>query len=438
MLSRMKAKSASSLKCNFFCIALALVFFAFSTGTTWTPGCDFVWRLNESRCVLAGYDPYAVAFNGVETPDYCSLFNPEDGKRLVNGYTPWTYLWTMPLSFLSDELANTLFILMNLVAYVVLIVFAAKYAKEKSLSRFDTMGVMGFSVFLGASLPRVLQVSNFGLLMAAALTGMAYCLNRRRDVLAGVLYAVLCIKPQIALPFLIPLLWRRRFRTVATAGALCFLSSLPPAVWCRRNPLAMILHVADSGSRSIRTWSRSTALVPAPVFKLLSEWIPENAVLLLSTLTALTVCVLLTRRLRKAEEDACVWLVPAVFAALNGPYGHLHDRVMLSLPLVVLSAQRFAVSVERSGAADCSSLVSPSRRSRLLTWGLVLFAAEFVLMPFLGTVYVDTSEAAFTAVSAYDWFLCVVSYLQIVFLFVWTRICGSQAISVETGRVANA
>ena len=367
---------------------------------------DFTWRYNEARCVLSGLDPFDVCFGRVSSDTFCSVFVYEPGKLPVNAYTPWEYTWMFPLTALPLESAHVLFMALNLAALFGIAALAWRRARRRGLPSPARLVVVSGACFLGLSLFRVLQVSNYGLLMAFAAFAMAECLDsplslrdippqrgglpkeerdipaqraRRfrggREVLAGLCWAVILVKPQLGVLFAIPLLFGRHFTALGIGAGFCALSTIPAAASCGGNPAAMVWHVLHSGTHSIRAMETGTPLFPPALVSALSHIAPPSTWLAVSAAIGLALCAWLSWNRRNAT-NAIERFAPALVLGLLWMPGHFHDRVMLAPLLAWLL---------------CEALARPSRRA-LAAW--FLFTAEFWACVVLAVALLPTIASA--------------------------------------------
>ena len=376
-------------------LGLVLAFASFLLPSTWRPGMDFTWRRNEARCLLSGVDPYEVCFLDRESESFCSVFHPVRGKAPVNAYTPWEYTWILPLAALPARVGHGVFMALNLAALALIVYLVRRRACRLGFSPDRAWAAAAAACLLGLALPRVLQVSNYGLLMAAALVALAEVPS------AGVpALCILMIKPQIGLPFVLPLLLARRWRTVAAAVAVCAVSALPPALLCGGNPIRMVVRVLFSGTSSIRaSETLGSGLLPSLLVERLQSIAPPSVWLALSAAAGAALLAWGSWRLRR-HPDAAVRFLPACAVALLWLPGHFHDRVLLALPLAVFATE--ALRGDR-----------PSLRLYLL------FTAEFwlclvagVVMPFLGLSPMDIVHNP-SARAVYEIALCLAGWIQI-------------------------
>lgn len=294
-------------------------------------GCDFIWRYNEALCVRSGADPFDVCFHGLETPRFRSVFQSEPREKLpVNAYTPWEYTWMLPLTFLPLRMAHALFLLLNAAALALLAALVRRHALRQGLDTSRANGIAALACFLGLALVRVLDVSNYGLILATAAILLA------EDLYPVPALCALMIKPQIGLPFAIALLLARRFRTVVLSALACAVSVLPAALLCHTNPVRMVARVVFSGTHSIRASEVGTALLPPPVVSVLSRVAPVSFWLAASAGIGLAFLLVCSWRLRR-HPDAWIRLVPAAVCGVSWMQGHFHDRVILALPIAAVS-----------------------------------------------------------------------------------------------------
>ena len=399
-------------------VVCAFVLLCFASPETWRVGMDFGWRYNEALCVRSGLDPYDVCFGHTTSDRFRSVFDPDPGKLPVNAYTPWEYTWALPLTCLPRKAAHMVFQLFNLAAMLGIVALAWRRARRAGLPSPARLTVAAGACFLGLSLVRVLQVSNYGLLMAFAAFAMAECLNLRREILAGLCWSVVLVKPQLGILLAIPLVLGHHFIALATGAGFCALSALPAAALCGANPATMVWRVLHSGTSSIRAGEAGTPLVPPELVSALSGIAPPAAWLAASAALGLALCAWLSWRWRGAP-DAIARLAPALVVGLLWMPGHFHDRVLLAPVLAWLLAMAL------------------SRHSRGAFGAWFLFTAEFwiglalaaVLLPALALFALASGEPTNGLLqglavlvgnpalrAAYDWTLLALGLAQIAAL----------------------
>ena len=398
-------------------LSLAVVAFGllvFALPQVRRPGCDFTWRYNEALCVRAGADPYAVCFSGAKADGFSPVFADAyvPGTKPVNGYSPWEYTWMMPASLLPLRVAHGLFLALNALAFLYIVAQVRRRAVAFGATDAAAGIVVALASFFGLAYVRVLHVSNYGLLMAAAGVMLA---TARSGALSALSMAFLMVKPQIGLLFTLPLLLQRRWKTVFGAAAICAASACVAAAMAGVNPVTMVLNVLNSGTYSIRSGEAGTPLLPPCVVNALQGVAPTGVWLGVSAAIGLAVCVWASIRLRRSP-DRWAHLMPAAACGVSWMQGHFHDRLLLVIPIAVLAT-----------AAATTDAQTP-RRERVGAWIRVLpFVAEFwmavpgaLLALALWTSPLNFIQSACFR-TAFDIALCALSWTQLAVLLSISR-----------------
>lgn len=357
--------------------ALALV--ALVAPSTWSVGMDFAGRYNEMQCVFTGVDPYELCFGNATSPVFAPMNGlsgvesrtPSGGKKaIVNSYPPWAYTFLFPLHRVRPVPASRLFNATAVGCYLFLLFLAFARVRREGLPPAEARTVFAVTGFLGLPLLRVLQVSNYGLFLAAAAALLTLALEEKRDLLAGFALALLMLKPQLGLPFAVPLLLKGKWKTLATGAAVCFAASVPPALLVKRNVFSMILHAAHSGTASIHSGWQSTGWFSPPVFRTLATWLGGTGGALAASM-ALGAAVLFAASWRiRRGNDWWMQLVPPAVVACLWSMGHAHDHVLLAPALATVAIAAF----RKDGTG------------RFFAVGTVLLAGEFWFFAALAAV----------------------------------------------------
>ena len=118
-----------------------------------TPGFDFRQRRNEVICVLSGIDPFLIWNGDIHSDKY---YGYNKGKKEnttkemepVNGYAPWEYSYMLPFALLPFQMANTVWIFIELLSIIFLLVQGYRIGYREKGSCFDGLFVAGASLFL--------------------------------------------------------------------------------------------------------------------------------------------------------------------------------------------------------------------------------------------------------------------------------------------------
>lgn len=213
-------------------------------------GCDLEWRINEVRCSHTGVNPFDVwerkvaseRFRGIDRDDRAPLPSEDMHKLPVHAYPPWhtTFCWFY--GWLPRPLTTALLG----VVYGISLVFLIG-AVKRSISPFGTAQRVfvwsWLAAWLFANLLRCFGCLQYSLPLAALALLMYDSLDRDRDCLAAVCWAVMMVKPQIGALFFFPLLFGRKYKVILLAGAICFVATLWPAWVYRTSPFELILQI---------------------------------------------------------------------------------------------------------------------------------------------------------------------------------------------------
>ena len=326
---------------------------------------DFTLRMNELACVRQRVNPYDVWSEKVSLPPYYPNTHegapPNGCSRQVNAYAPWEYVVLLPFSFVSEGVAWALYCLVMGLSFLLVLGLPWRSAAGKDAFLPSALALLAVAYPIWSNV----SVGNFALPVLAASVAMAWALNRGRDTLAGVCWAVAMLKPQIALVFAIPLLLRRRWRTVFVAGAACLLLSVVAAVLCRASVVDMLLQGPAANTAfffGCGMWPRFFCAMP-----------PTEGDIRAGLLVGAVVCAALTALVRR-ERDWFVFLMPAAITSCCWTYTQAYSHAMGWFVAFVLVRELLRRSQSRFLWA-LAALAACSLSRGFLAWhGLVAFA----------------------------------------------------------------
>ena len=286
--------------------------------------CDFHYRLAEVDCVRQSVDPFRVWNEDVTVrPYYSNNPNrrsiPEGCTEMISVYVPWEYTLMLPFAWLGKETAWRAYSLLSFAALGLLVVVVFHETKRRMPLAEATLCATVPPLAVAHAIWSNFQVGNHVALVLTAAVLMAWCLNRKREVAAGLCWAVMMIKPQIGLVFAIPLLLRARVVTVVVAVGVCLLLSAYPAVNCQTSLLDLILEPSRASAFAFEgcgTWPR-----------FLCGAIPSDGDILAGLAVGALVCAAMTWRMRK-ERDWFVFLMPAAITSCCWTYTQAYSHAM--------------------------------------------------------------------------------------------------------------
>ena len=139
------------------------------------------------------------------------------------------------------------------------------------------------------------------------------------------------IKPQQAIWFAIPLLFRRQFKTIGIAVATCLVASVPPAVLCGKSPMELILEIPKFRVQAFF----ETTLFPTSVYSFANQWLFPKSALFFGLFICLVFCVWASWKLRR-EKDWFVSLQPVFFCICAAYPLWSHDWLYFFFPILFL------------------------------------------------------------------------------------------------------
>lgn len=308
--------------------AAALAGVALVTGAClWTPTatrCDLHYRLTEVDCVRRSVDPFRVWNEEVTLKPYYSnnpsrRAVPEGCTEMISVYAPWEYALMFPLAVCGREAAWWIFSALSFAAFALVVCVAGNVARKEFAPAEATLCATLPLLVVSHAVWSNVQVGNHMALVLLSAVLLAHCLNRGKDVWAGVCWAMMMVKPQIGLAFAIPILMRARVVTAVVAVAVCFLLSVYPALQCQTSLVDLVLEPARASAFAFEgcgTWPRFFCATP-----------PTEGDIRAGLLVGAGVCAALTVLVRR-ERDWFVFLMPAAITSCCWTYTQAYSHAM--------------------------------------------------------------------------------------------------------------
>ena len=335
------------------------------------PKADFNTRFNETLCLRLGIDPDAVFRNRIHVPGFISLTDvwdhpPPWGQRLpsfgdlpipegaaeeqcartgvesrmsVHVYPPWSYGFMLPLTLLPRDAAWMLFLGLEIAALAAAFLCGATYVSRAAgggaNGRTAATLFVGLALNIGKPWQALFAYGNYGGIIAGAIAGMVWSLDRRRDMMAGLFLAAAMVKPQLGAPLCIPLLIARRPKAVSVGAAVCIVSSALPSMLCGIRPWTLLREAFAGGD----AFFSGTSFLTGAVFRAIPELIPFKKDILLGCMTVGAVlCAAaslpMTRSARRT--DALELLSPAILLSTCWMVSRNYDYIVTILPLATI------------------------------------------------------------------------------------------------------
>jgi hypothetical protein len=163
------------------------------------------------------------------------------------------------------------------------------------------------------------QQGNYTALMLFAAVAMAVFLSRGLEFWAGVCWMLLMIKPQIGLPFAIPLAIRMRVVTGSVAVLLCLALSVPAILLCDPQLPKFFYEAAEASSFAFE----GCGTFP----KFLCGFFENGVGINIGLAVGAALCAWMTWMLRR-EKDWIVYLMPAAICSSCWTYTQAFSHAM--------------------------------------------------------------------------------------------------------------
>ena len=158
---------------------------------------------------------------------------------------------------------------------------------------------------------------------------MSYLLKKDRQVLAGICWGIVMIKPHLGLLFFFPLLFGRKFLTIIVAIAANVLLSIPPSIMCGESPFTMVLDSTKANATGVFC---GTFLIPAFL------GIKASLLLPISMALGAVLSAIISYKIRD-NRDWILKLSPVTLFVISWSYYTHPDLNLLAIPIAFVASQ---------------------------------------------------------------------------------------------------
>lgn len=200
---------------------------------------DYHEHWKASAYIMNGIDP----FTAVKAPR-----NLEIGQMMENFISvPWSYLMTtiMAPGFLPYSIAQ----IYGMAFFVVLVVFDIICLNKIFDKVFYSHEPLLIGIFILA-MPRLAAVwiqGNNAIMVSSFLIYMLYFILEDKEYVAAVFLAFAMVKPQVALLFCIPLLFKKKFKTIIVAAVIVLACWMVTLIILQKSPWESISLTLERG-----------------------------------------------------------------------------------------------------------------------------------------------------------------------------------------------
>ena len=218
-----------------------------------TPEHDLNMRWREQQSIICGA---TVHLKGQRiTREQQEALVPKYGFRVESnpsrgGYPPWSFLPGYVFYGLPWPLTRIWFALLNLTLTAGIVVWLRRASRFQFERPTVSASLLPIAAILAVSgFTRTLSMGQYGIICVASLVGalvLAEAPGKRADIGAGVLLGLALSKPSLAIPFLIPFLFRRRWLTLCTCAMYLIIATL--VIWWTSgvDPVTMFGKIGDA------------------------------------------------------------------------------------------------------------------------------------------------------------------------------------------------
>ena len=317
---------------------------------------DLRMRRNEVRCAHQGVNSFRIWTHEITIPGFTPLGRPDKeavpsspGDAIVHAYSPWH----IALFYFYGWMPEVMCLSLMALVFGVCLFFVGSEAFRLSKARFGHYGlVVAFSLaMISCSAAHCFVFLNYGVLILAAFLLMNKMLEDDvgwgGEILAGLAWSVMMIKPQVGLLFGWPLFWKRRYLAIAMAIVVCLAETLFVSFAVHEPVIDLILQVPQLGL-PYGTGTLARALKPV-------LGVYSTIVVMLSFFALTGLATFAVRR----SHDFLLCCAPAIVAIPLWTYSSGFDHVIL-LPVVMLLAGRMFATrgIDRWKLLGCSYLLA--------------------------------------------------------------------------------
>ncbi len=295
--------------------------------------CDFIYRYNEINCMHDGIDPFDIferkitseKFRGHDRPDKPD--EPEDRRRIVHAYPAWH----TPIFWWYGYTAKWICLAFLTFLYICSLSWAYKWSSLKlvrSKAKNNVINLLFIITMILYPFIGICRTMNYGLLLLGCMLLLYSALDSNHDILAGIIYSFIMIKPQIGILLFFPLFFSRKYKTIAISVTICLIETCFTAFILHKSPVELILQIPQIGAPFEKGYlTESTMKIIGPI----GQYIVMGIFICLAAGGSYLV--------RNAQE-AWIRFLPAVAFIPFWTYSQSHDwLVMLPCYIFILNSK---------------------------------------------------------------------------------------------------
>ncbi len=363
---------------------------------------DFIMRYRESKYLFHGISPFDIIHGKSEVDlEIGTLWD-------VAGYTPWGMACGIlfNFTFLSEKYARLLFFvlyisMMLLAAFITYRITLKKYSKKTSMIITLLMLVIpGWSTGL--------NWLNYGAIFGALFYFSVLILDKN-PVLAGILIGIAATKPQLAAPFYLALLLKKKWKTFFVSIFVPFTAWGVSIILTETSPfyiLQQFFELTNELTGLLGNW-----IISFDVYYSISFGgdTLQRIGMILCVLFAFYIWSIMKKN--KINDNLTFFSVSAILSGM-WTYSQSHDRTVLMIVilciavrfgrlvfcgkkyLLIISIFLISCIIDTERFAQMQSCVISIGSSTILFYDLLKYITWFALLLFLASFSIETAESS--------------------------------------------
>ena len=214
---------------------------------------DLGMRRNEIICAHDGIDSFDIFERKIESDQFCGWDRPDKPNEIKGnrGFVHAYPAWHTTIFWWYGSVSKKTCVIIMMVMYLCSFVWVCKWTYDRmpySDMTHCISDVLFFLVMLLYSINYIIMTLNYGLFLLGCSCLLYVLLEQKNEILAGIVFSLLMIKPQIGVLFMIPLIINRYYKTIVIAGLLCVIETLFTAWKLDKSPIELILQISKIGA----------------------------------------------------------------------------------------------------------------------------------------------------------------------------------------------
>lgn len=287
---------------------------------------DFIMRYRESRYLLENINTYDVVLQNIPFENNIGPLWDD-----VAGYTPWGMAMGIifNFAFLPENIARiaygTVHITVMILTFCIISKIFIKQRKYALIFLLIAIAIPGWGT--------AISYLNFGAVFGALLF-LSVLIYEDHPIIAGILLGLAATKPQLAMPFYLAYLLKRRYKTLSVAIIIPTFFWGIASILAGINPVSMLLQFSAIGQNVVSIlggW-----LIPFGVYFDMN--FGGKTFEIFGAIICIFMAFVFWNNLRKTDNTNNNFLFFSIPAILSGmwTYSQEHDRTVLMIYLVAL------------------------------------------------------------------------------------------------------